>query len=130
MERAVAPFRQSSTNRWLFFDGVLGDKAVKVMETLDGLGYVTTGVSFLTVSVVLFVRAWYGFMSGVGSDAVLAVLGLVHDLLLVIILLELFRTTISFVKTRVITLEPFLYICVIASARRILTTGASNFVYG
>ena len=81
MERAVAPFRQSSTNRWLFFDGVLGDKAVKVMETLDGLGYVTTE-KFLTVSVVLFVRAWYGFMSGVGSDAVLAVLGLVHDLLL------------------------------------------------
>lgn len=94
------------------------------METLDGLGYVTTGVSFLAVSVVLFVRAWYGFMSGVGSDAVLAVLGLMHDLLLVIILLELFRTTINFVKTRVITLEPFLYICVIASTRRILTTGA------
>jgi uncharacterized membrane protein (DUF373 family) len=124
MERAVAPLRQSSATRWSFLDGVLGDKAVKVMETLDGLGYVTTGVSFLAVSVVLFVRAWYGFMSGVGSDAVLAVLGLVHDLLLVIILFELFRTTINFVKTRVITLEPFLYICVIASTRRILTTGA------
>ena len=124
IERAVATFRQSSANRWSFLDGVLGDKAVKVMETLDGLGYVTTGVSFLAVSVVLFVRAWYAFMSGVGSGAVLAVLGLVHDLLLVIILLELFRTTINFVKTRVITLEPFLYICVIASTRRILTTGA------
>ena len=124
MEREVATPRQSSANRWSFLDGVLGDKAVKVMETLDGLGYITTGVSFLAVSVVLFVRAWYGFMSGVGSDAVLAVLGLVHDLLLVIILLELFRTTINFVKTRVITLEPFLYICVIASTRRILTTGA------
>lgn len=124
MERAVATVRHSSPNRWSFLDSVLSDKAVSVMETLDGLGYVTTGVSFLAISIVLFVRAWYVFAIGVGSDAVLAVLGLVHDLLLIIILLELFRTTINFVKTRVITLEPFLYICVIASTRRILTTGA------
>ncbi len=124
MDSAVATRRQSPTTRWAFLGSVLSDNTVSVMETLDGLGYVTTGVSFLAVSIVLFVRAWYVFALGVGSDAVLAVLGLVHDLLLVIILLELFRTTINFVKTRVITLEPFIYICVIASARRILTTGA------
>lgn len=95
-----------------------------MMEALDGFGYVTTGVSFLVISMVLFVRAWYVFAIAVGSNAVLAILGLVHDLLLVIILLELFRTTINFLKTKVITLEPFLFICVIASTRRILTTGA------
>jgi uncharacterized membrane protein (DUF373 family) len=44
--------------------------------------------------------------------------------LLVIILLELFRTIINFLKTKIITLEPCLYICIIASTRRILTTGA------
>ena len=38
--------------------------------------------------------------------------------------LELFRTIINFLKTKTITLEPFLYICVIASTRRILSTGA------
>ena len=123
MNNAVTTSRQRTPNRWAFLDSVLSDKAVSVMETLDGLGYVTTGVSFLAISIVLFVRAWYVFAIGVGTQAVLAVLGLVHDLLLVIILLELFRTTINFVKTRVITLEPFLYICVIASTRRILTTG-------
>ena len=124
MERAAATVRHSPTNRWSFFDSVLGDRTIGIMEALDGLGYVTTGMSFLAVNIVLFVRAWYVFASAVGSDAVLAVLGLVHDLLLVIILLELFRTTINFLKTKVITLEPFLYICVIASTRRILTTGA------
>ncbi len=123
MERAVATVRHSTTNRWPFFDNVLGDRMIGMLEALDGLGYVTTGVSFLAVSMVLFVRAWYVFTIAVGSDTVLAVLGLVHDLLLVIILLELFRTTINFLKTKVITLEPFLYICVIASTRRILTTG-------
>ena len=121
MESTAVP---SSTKRWLFFDGILGDRTANLLEALDGVGYVTTGMSFLVVSIVLFVRAWYVFTSAVGSDAVLAVLGLVHDLLLVIILLELFRTTINFLKTKVITLEPFLYICVIASTRRILTTGA------
>lgn len=123
MDSVVDTIRPRIQNRWAFLESVLSDKAVSMMETLDGLGYVTTGVSFLAISIVLFVRAWYVFTMGVGADAVLAVLGLVHDLLLVIILLELFRTTINFVKTRVITLEPFLYICVIASTRRILTTG-------
>jgi uncharacterized membrane protein (DUF373 family) len=124
MERAVATIRRSPRNRWPFFDGVLGDRTIGMMEALDGFGYVTTGMSFLVISMVLFVRAWYVFAIAVGSDAVLAILGLVHDLLLVIILLELFRTTINFLKTKVITLEPFLFICVIASTRRILTTGA------
>jgi uncharacterized membrane protein (DUF373 family) len=124
IERTGATVRHSPTNRWAFFDNVLGDRTIGMMEALDGFGYVTTGISFLVISMVLFVRAWYVFMIGMGSDVVLAVLGLVHDLLLVIILLELFRTTINFLKTKVITLEPFLYICVIASTRRILTTGA------
>ena len=40
--------------------------------------------------------------------------------------MELFRTIINFLKTHVITLEPFLYICIIASTRRILTMGAET----
>lgn len=97
---------------------------IGVMETLDGLGYITTGFSFLLIGMVVFVHSWYAFLLSVGSKTVPAVLALVHDLLLVIILLELFRTIINFLKTKIITLEPFLYICVIASTRRILTTGA------
>ena len=124
MERAVAAVRHGPTSRWAFFTHILSDRTISMMEALDGFGYFTTGLSFLAVSMVLFVRAWYVFVVAVGEDAVPAVLGLVHDLLLVIILLELFRTTINFLKTKVITLEPFLYICVIASTRRILTTGA------
>ena len=63
-------------------------------------------------------------MLKVSAGVLPAVLSLLHDLLLVIILLELFRTIINFLKTHIITLEPFLYICIIASTRRILTTGA------
>lgn len=106
------------------FDRIVGDKTIGFMEALDGLGYITTGFSFLAIGMVVFVHAWYAFVLAVGSKAVPAVLALVHDLLLVIILLELFRTIINFLKTKTITLEPFLYICVIASTRRILSTGA------
>lgn len=124
MERVVATVRHSPTSRWPYFERVLSDRTIGMLEALDGFGYFTTGLSFLAISMVLFTRAWYVFAITVGTAAVPAVLGLVHDLLLVIILLELFRTTINFLKTKVITLEPFLYICVIASTRRILTTGA------
>ncbi len=60
------------------------------METLDGLGYITAGFSFLLLGMVVFAHAWY-----------------------------------TFLKT-LATLEPFLYICIIASTRRILTTGAET----
>jgi len=109
---------------WSIFDRAANGMMIKLMETLDGLGYIATGFSFLVIGMVVFVHAWYAFTLAVGSKTIPAVLTLVHDLLLVIILLELFRTIINFLKTKVITLEPFLYICVIASTRRILTTGA------
>ena len=110
--------------RWLIFDRALSGPTIGIMETLDGWGYISTGFSFLLIGMIVFLHAWYAFIVTVGIKAIPAVLALVHDLLLVIILLELFRTIINFLKTKVITLEPFLYICVIASTRRILTTGA------
>lgn len=124
MKQEVAAPAASPVNRWSNFDRVVGGSTIGLMEALDGLGYITTGFSFLAIGMVVFFHAWYAFFLMVGSKAVPAVLALVHDLLLVIILLELFRTIINFLKTKIITLEPFLYICVIASTRRILTTGA------
>jgi uncharacterized membrane protein (DUF373 family) len=94
------------------------------METLDGLGYITAGFSFLVLGMVVFAHAWYAFAKSVASGVLPSVLLVIHDLLLVVILLELFRTIINFLKTQIITLEPFLYIGIIASTRRILTTGA------
>lgn len=109
---------------WMNTSPIADTRTIGVMERLDGLGYITTGISFLLIGMVVFAHSWYVFLISMGSKTVPAVLALVHDLLLVIILLELFRTIINFLKTKVISLEPFLYICVIASTRRILTTGA------
>src|SRR6476620_501304 len=120
----VATLMRGLRSGWTTTNPTTDAKTIGVMETLDGLGYITTGFSFLLMGMVVFAHSKYAFLLSVGSTTVPAVLALVHDLLLVIILLELFRTIINFLKTKIITLEPFLYICVIASTRRILTTGA------
>lgn len=124
MDEKLKDTERSSFSRRLIFGQPASGSVIGVMEALDGWGYITAGVSFLVLGMVLFVHAWYVFAIKVGSSVLSAVLGIVHDLLLVIILLELFRTIINFLKTKIITLEPFLYICIIASTRRILTTGA------
>ncbi len=124
MGKGIAATAQGFVSRWSTVDRTVSGTTIGVMEALDGWGYITTGFSFLVIGIVIFLHAWFSFALSVGSNTVSAVLALIHDLLLVIILLELFRTIINFLKTKVITLEPFLYICVIASTRRILTTGA------
>lgn len=124
MKKEAATIIRGLESGWENTNPTTGAKTIGVMEILDGLGYITTGFSFLLIGMVVFVHSWYVFILSVGAKAVPAVLALIHDLLLVIILLELFRTIINFLKTKIITLEPFLYICVIASTRRILTTGA------
>lgn len=124
MDKENKELERGPLSRQSIFDRPVSATTIWLMETLDGWGYITAGVSFLALGMVVFVHAWYIFATTVGSRVLPAVLALVHDLLLVIILLELFRTIINFLKTKIITLEPFLYICIIASTRRILTTGA------
>ncbi len=99
------------------------------MEWLDRLGYATAGFSLLILGMLIFVHAWYVFAVGQidpGSHQQLlpAGLKLLNDILLVIILLELFRTVIRFLQTEILDLEPYLAVGVIACTRRILTASA------
>ena len=111
-------------SRPLIFGRPVSGTTIGLLETLDGWGYITAGFSFLALGMVVFAHAWYMFVTTVSGRVLSAVLALIHDLLLVIIVLELSRTIVKFLKTKIITLEPFLYICLIASTRRILTIGA------
>lgn len=97
---------------------------VSWMKWLDWWGYITAGFSFLFLGMLVFAYSWRTFALTAPGAFLPAALTLVNDLLLVIILLELFRTIIRFLQTDVITLEPFLNIGIIASIRRILTAGA------
>ncbi|MBK8377198.1 MAG: hypothetical protein IPL14_04475 [Nitrospira sp.] len=70
------------------------------MERLDRWGYITVGFSLLVISVLLFVHSWAQFATAYRTEPFLLIsLTLVNQLLLVIILLELFRTIVRFLET-------------------------------
>ncbi|HLB95203.1 MAG TPA: phosphate-starvation-inducible PsiE family protein [Nitrospiria bacterium] len=102
--------------------------SIRWMESLERWGYITAGLSFLFLGMVIFAYGWYAFYETLGAGVLNASLMLMNDLLLVIILLELFRTVLNYLKTHTITLEPFLYVGIVAAIRRILTTGAQEQV--
>ncbi|BCA55403.1 conserved membrane protein of unknown function [Nitrospira sp. KM1] len=96
-----------------------------IMEWLDRLGYLTAGFSLLLLGMLIFAHAWYVFAIKAGEFGLLpSGLKLLNDLLLVIILLELFRTVIRFLQTEVLDLEPYLAVGIIACTRRVLTASA------
>jgi uncharacterized membrane protein (DUF373 family) len=96
-----------------------------VMEWLDRLGYLTAGFSLLVLGMLIFAHSWFIFVTKAGQIGLLqSGLKLLNDLLLVIILLELFRTVIRFLQTEILDLEPYLAVGIIACTRRILTASA------
>jgi len=95
------------------------------MEWLDRWGYITAGLSLLILGMLIFAHSWLVFIqSALKAGLLPAGLRLLNDLLLVIILLELFRTVVRFLQTDILTLEPYLAVGIIACTRRILTASA------
>lgn len=95
------------------------------MEFLDRWGYITAGLSLLILGMLIFAHSWMAFvMAAQQSGLLVAGLKLLNDLLLVIILLELFRTVVRFLQTEVMALEPYLAVGIIACTRRVLTASA------
>ncbi|MDP3596962.1 MAG: phosphate-starvation-inducible PsiE family protein [Nitrospirota bacterium] len=95
------------------------------MERLDRWGYIFVGLSLLAVGMFLFFHSWVSFVRSVDNDSALSSsLILVNKLLLVVILLELFRTIIRFLETEVLRVEPYLVVGIIACIRRMLTASA------
>jgi len=94
------------------------------MEWFEEWGYLTASLSFLALGMVTFVYGWYAFFISLTAGIIEAALHLTNNLLFVVILLELFRTLLNFLKSHVVTLEPFLIVGIIAGIRKILTGGA------
>ena len=97
---------------------------VRWMQWLDRWGYITACLSFLLLGMSIFIYSWVEFVLAAGETFLPASITLINDLLLVIILLELFRTVLGFLQSDRIRLEPFLHVGIIAAVRRILTAGA------
>jgi uncharacterized membrane protein (DUF373 family) len=59
-----------------------------------------------------------------------AIISLINDLLLVMIIMEVLRTVVSYLAERGGSLRPFLFIAAISATRRILAIGAQMSIAG
>ncbi|MBI5198171.1 MAG: phosphate-starvation-inducible PsiE family protein [Nitrospirae bacterium] len=95
------------------------------MRSFDRIIYVGVGAAFLAVGISIFFYSLGMFFSQyVEKGFMTAVVHLIHDLLLVLIVLEVMRTITNYLREHTLSIEPFLYIGIIAASRAILTAGA------
>ncbi|HXN05903.1 MAG TPA: phosphate-starvation-inducible PsiE family protein [Nitrospiria bacterium] len=105
-------------------EGLVRGGWISFMDKFDQFIYGITGISFLLIGAGTFVYAWVSFGKQISRSPLHAILTLINDLMLVLIILEILRTIINYLKSQDILLEPFLYIGVIAATRKMLTAGA------
>ncbi|MFI5304185.1 MAG: phosphate-starvation-inducible PsiE family protein [Nitrospiria bacterium] len=105
-------------------NNLLGNISAEIMEKSDKIIYLMTGISFLIIGVAAFIYSWTTFASELRKGFLHSILTLINNLLLVMIIMEILRTIINYLKSQDILLEPFLYIGIIAATRKMLTAGA------
>jgi uncharacterized membrane protein (DUF373 family) len=111
--------------------GEIERRLIPWLHGFDGVIYVLIGVVFLLAAMGMLV---YSVVSFEGNDRAvgfpLAIVNLINDLLLVMIILEVLRTVLSYLDQRGSSLQPFLFIGIISATRRILAIGAQMTVAG
>jgi uncharacterized membrane protein (DUF373 family) len=101
------------------------------LQGADSVIYVLIGIVFLGAALAMLVDSvitFFGNLNGEGFP--LATVGLINDLLLVMIIMEVLRTVLSYLEARGSSLQPFLFIAAISATRRILAIGAQMTVAG
>lgn len=96
----------------------------------DTLVYVLVGLVFLAGALAMLGYTVYTFVAHVDEGFPQAIITLVNDLLLVMIIMEVLRTVLSYIEERGASLRPFLFIGAISATRRILAIGAETSITG
>lgn len=106
-------------------------KLVPALEAADAVVYALVGVVFLLAALGMLGYSLIAFPASLRATGfALAVVTLVNDLLLVMIIMEVLRTVLSYLQERASSLQPFLFIAAISATRRILAIGAQMSVTG
>lgn len=103
--------------------------AFRMVESLEGVLYLIIAAMLLSTAVAILGYGIYALIRDVGGGFLGAAINLINEILLVLIVLELLRTVLSFarghVKPNVVaSLVPFLVIAAISASRRVLAIGA------
>jgi len=104
---------------------------VPALEAADAIVYALVGAVFLLAALGMLAYSLLIFPASVRNIGfALAIVTLVNDLLLVMIIMEVLRTVLSYLQERATSLQPFLFIAAISATRRILAIGAQMSVTG
>src|SRR5579885_1832816 len=104
---------------------------VPALEAADAIVYGLVGIVFLLAALGMLGYSLVAFPANLRDDGfALAIVTLVNDLLLVMIIMEVLRTVLSYLQERASSLQPFLFIAAISATRRILAIGAQMSVTG
>jgi uncharacterized membrane protein (DUF373 family) len=105
------------------------ETVVPMLEGADAIIYALVGAVFLIAALGMLVYSLSVFPNNLHATGFgLAIVALVNDLLLVMIIMEVLRTVISYLQERGTSLQPFLFIAAISATRRILAIGAQMSV--
>jgi uncharacterized membrane protein (DUF373 family) len=105
--------------------------AAPLLEGADSLVYLLVALVFLAAAVGMLVYSVVEFPDALTHQGFpLAIVALVNDLLLVMIIMEVLRTVLSYLEDRGGSLRPFLFIAAISATRRVLAIGAQMSVAG
>lgn len=100
-------------------------RLVPWLQRADILIYALVGVVFVAAALAMLGYSVLSFWSQVGINGFpLAIVELINDLLLVMIIMEVLRTVLSYLEEHGSSLQPFLFIAAISATRRILAIGA------
>ena len=106
-------------------------RLIPLLESADALVYSLVGVVFFAAAVGMLGYSVLAFPATLASDGFpIAIITLINDLLLVMIIMEVLRTVLSYLAERGGSLRPFLFIAAISATRRILAIGAKMSVSG
>jgi uncharacterized membrane protein (DUF373 family) len=104
---------------------------VPILESADAIVYALVGAVFLVAAIGMLGYSLGAFPANLHAIGfALAIVTLVNDLLLVMIIMEVLRTVISYLQEHGTSLQPFLFIAAISATRRILAIGAQMNVAG
>lgn len=104
---------------------------VPALEAADAIVYGLVGIVFLLAALGMLGYSLVAFPEALRNTGFpLAIVTLVNDLLLVMIIMEVLRTVLSYLQERATSLQPFLFIAAISATRRILAIGAQMTVTG
>jgi uncharacterized membrane protein (DUF373 family) len=104
---------------------------VPALEAADAIVFALVAIVFLLAALGMLGYSLATFPASMRETGfALAIVTLVNNLLLVMIIMEVIRTVLSYLQERATSLQPFLFIAAISATRRILAIGAQMSVTG